>query len=123
MKQAFPGDRLQIKAEDWNRVRRVSNIPSTGITGGAGRRVYTEMAVAYTDAPGIAARSGTTLGSGTVTFYEISDAGVLSATTETDTVYNITQSAVVGNTYVVVGREFRTNKWIVIVEDCGAGGS
>jgi phosphoribulokinase len=122
MKQAFPGDRLQIKAEDWNRVRQISNTGRTGVTENR-KRVYSEIAIAYTDAPGIAARSGTTLGSGTVTFYGVTDGGVLTATTETATAYNITQSAVVGNTYVVVGREFRTNKWIVIVEDCGAGGS
>lgn len=122
MKHAFPGDRLKISAEDWNRVRRVADNGSTGVTSSR-KGPYCEMALAYTGAAGVSARSGSTLGSGTITFYGISDAGLLVATTETATAYNITQSAVVGNTYIVVGRESRTFKWIVVVEDCGAGGS
>lgn len=122
MQHAFPGDRLKISAEDWNRVRRVADNGSTGI-GVTRKRIYSDMSIAYTEAPGIPARSGSTLGSGTVTLYGISDAGLLVATTETATAYNITQSAVVGNTYIVIGRETRTLQWVVIVEDCGAGGS
>ena len=122
MQHAFPGDRLKISAEDWNRVRRVADNGSTGV-GVTRKRIYSDMAIAYTGASGISARSGSTLGSGTVTLYGINDAGLLETTTETANVYNITQSAVVGNTYVVVGRETRTLQWVVIVEDCGAGGS
>jgi hypothetical protein len=122
MRQAFPGDKLSISAADWNRVRRVADNGSTGI-GVTGKRIYADVAIAYTGASGISARSGTTLGTGTITLYGIDSAGLLVSTTETAIAYNITQSAVVGNTYIVVGRETRTLQWVVIVEDCGAGGS
>lgn len=122
MQHAFPGDRLKISAEDWNRVRRVADNGSTGV-GVTRKRIYSDMAIAMVDASGISARSGTSLGTGTVTFYGIDEGGVLTATTETATVYNIASSNVTGNRYVVVARETRTLQWVVIVEDCDAGGS
>lgn len=122
MQHAFPGDRLKISAEDWNRVRRVADNGSTGVTSNP-RRIYADVAIAMVDASGISARSGTSLGTGTVTFYGIDEGGVLTATTETATVYNIASSNVTGNRYVVVARETRTLQWVVIVEDCDAGGS
>lgn len=122
MQHAFPGDRLKISAEDWNRVRRVADNGSTGVTSNP-RRIYADMAIAMVDAVGINARSGTTLGSGTVTFYGIDTDGILTETEETATVYNITSSSVTGSRFVVVARETRTLQWIVIVEDCDVGGS
>jgi hypothetical protein len=48
---------------------------------------------------------------------------VLSATTRTETAKNITESAVNGDTYIVIAREWNSRVFVVIVEDCGAGGS
>ena len=122
MQHAFPGDRLKISAEDWNRVRRVADNGSTGVTSNR-KGPYCEMALAYTGAAGISPRVSGTLGSGTITFYGIATGGVATATTETATAYNISQSAVAGNAYIIVAKESRTFQWIVIAEDCGAGGS
>lgn len=123
MQHAFPGDRLKISAEDWNRVRRVADNGSTGVAANP-RRIYADMAVAMVDPGGISARTSTTLGTGIVTFYGIDTAGgILTETTETATVYNISSSNIAGNKYVVVARETRTLQWVVIVEDCDAGGS
>jgi hypothetical protein len=81
------------------------------------------MLLAKTSAPGIPARSGTTAGSATVTIYTIDTSNVLSASTRTETAVNLTEAAVNGDTFIVIAREWGSRAWIVIVEDCGAGGS
>jgi hypothetical protein len=118
---SLPGDPLEISATEWNQVR-AATLGLDGIRD-AGGRFIPEILIAKTSAPGIPARSGTTAGSATVTIHTISSGDVLSATTRTETAKNITESAVNGDTYIVIAREWNSRVFIVIVEDCGAGGS
>ena len=72
----------------------------------------------YAKAPGggISARSGTTLGSGTVTFYTRSGATLTLGST-TATAYNPSTTAVGANkVIIVIGRE--GGPWDVVVESC-----
>lgn len=65
---------------------------------------------------GIAAISGSTLGSATCTRYTVT-AGTLTATTETVTVYNLMSSAIGAAAYIVA---IPVNGiWLAIAEDCG----
>jgi hypothetical protein len=73
--------------------------------------------VAYTGGSGIAARSGTTPGSATVTLYTLSG-GTLATATTTDTAYNLSTSAVAASAYVVCMREQISGKLICVWEDC-----
>ena len=122
MQHAFPGDRLKISAEDWNRVRRVADNGSTGV-GANPRRIYADVAIGFTSAGGIQGRTSGQFYSGTVTFIGIDETGASVTTDETCTAYNIMEGAVSGNAYVILARETRTLKWIVIAEDCPAPGS
>lgn len=72
-----------------------------------------------TEASGIPARSGNTLGKGYVKKYEIADNGNATVLTEILTVYNPSSGAVSGNKFVVTEIESQTSKNIVIFEDCG----
>jgi hypothetical protein len=69
----------------------------------------------------IAARSGTTPGSGTVTLYRINDAGTLESMGVTKMAYNITSAEVAADTYIGIELDSTAEqRWIVVVEDCGA---
>lgn len=74
--------------------------------------------IGVTDSSGIAARSGATPGSGTVTLKGIDASGALVSTSRTVTAYNIASAAVAANTYVQLKREWVTGKFIVDFEDC-----
>ena len=67
----------------------------------------------------IAARSGTTVGSGTVTLYKCDDTTLVALTGDYSTVtaYNMSGSTVAANAYLQIKRI--GNKWFVDVEDCG----
>lgn len=80
--------------------------------------------LAITDGSGVAAMSGSTPGSGTVTLKRFDSAGDLATITDalgnavTKTVYNISATAVGANTNVII-LDMATGKSLVIVEDCG----
>ena len=64
---------------------------------------------------GIAARSGTTLGSATCAIWTLSSS-TISDSTKTDTVYNVSSSAVGASKYGIALRV--EDVWMVIVESC-----
>lgn len=66
----------------------------------------------------IAARSGTTPGSGTVTLYKCDDSTLAALTGDYSTVtaYNLAGSTVAANAYLMLMRI--GNKWWVMFEDC-----
>ena len=64
----------------------------------------------------IAARSGTTMGSGTVSLYNSSGA-TLSDSTDNVTAYNMSETAVASGAHVVLALN-QDNKYVVIVESC-----
>ena len=67
----------------------------------------------------ITARSGTTAGSGTVSIYYLTSAGVLTDSSETVTAYNIAGGAVNGSTFITIKRVEGSPFWVVDMEDCG----
>lgn len=76
-----------------------------------------------TDGSGITARSGTQMGSGTVTLFDASAAGVLSQRTSggsavTETWWNISETAVAATTYVMATQD-ASGLMICMLEDCG----
>lgn len=82
-----------------------------------------QASIALSPIGGIAARSGTTAGSATVTLYYI-DSGVLTAYSNeagnsvTVTAYNVSDSEIPAGDYVPVHREYLSGLWII----GGAGG-
>ena len=77
--------------------------------------------LAKTGGSTIAARSGTTPGSGTITLYRINDAGTLESMGVTKTAYNISASTVAADNYIGIELDSTAEqRWIVVVEDCGA---
>lgn len=76
------------------------------------------VAIALTPVIGIPARSGTSVGSASCTFYEIDSSNELTATSVTESVYNLSSVAVTGATYVVCNREYISGKWVVVMESC-----
>ena len=80
--------------------------------------------IAKTKAGGIAARSGTTPGSGKVEVYRINFGGTLEAVTDAVsdplelTVYNICSSAVALESYIQLKQD-AWGRYLVDVEDCG----
>lgn len=67
----------------------------------------------------IAARSGTTPGSGTVTLYYIDSSNVLTSLGVTVTAYNLAGSTVAADAWLQVKLESGSGKWLVDWEDCG----
>lgn len=61
---------------------------------------------------GVTARSGTTVGSGTVTEYKLSGT-TLTTNTTTFTAYNLDAKAIPSNQYVLCVQESITSQWIV----------
>lgn len=76
------------------------------------------VAIAKAPVGGIPARSGTTPGSATCTFWEIGSGPTLAATSVSETVYNISGTAVAANAFITVNREYVSGTWIVIMESC-----
>jgi hypothetical protein len=68
---------------------------------------------------GIAARSGTTAGSGTVSIYYMTSAGVLTDTGESVTAYNIAGGQIQATTFITIKRMEGAPFWVVDMEDCG----
>ena len=116
--QAFPGDPLRIKAADWNQVRRQTKPKSNQVV--TTSQWVPEIYLAKAGSSGISARSGSTLGSGTVTIYTRNDSNTLVATTREETCYNISGTAVDADAWIVIGREFTRRDFVVIVESCEA---
>ena len=79
--------------------------------------------VGRTDGSGVSAMSGSTPGTGTVTLYEFDAAGDLAAIVDsnsnnvTETVYNLSQTAVAANTYVQLKQEVASGNLLVDYED------
>lgn len=89
--------------------------------GGGGAKVIPEqrrVAIAKAPSGGIPARSGTTPGSASCTFWEIGTGPTLAATSVSETVYNISGTAVAANALITVNREYLSGLWIVIMESC-----
>jgi hypothetical protein len=106
---AGPGVDEKVFAIWMNDTKTWELIGGGGVSGGY---------IAATGATPIAARVGSTPGSGTVTLYEITDAGVLAATTETVTAYNIAKVAVSASAFIQLKREGKSGKFIIDFEDC-----
>lgn len=70
---------------------------------------------AKTDSGGVAAMTGTTPGTGTITLYFF-DGTSLTANSTTDTAYNNMTTAVAGSAWIKVARVGQY--WFVINEDC-----
>ncbi len=81
--------------------------------------------VAKTGAGGIAALSGNTPGSGTVTLHRKDGNGDLAALTDgtgadiTKTAYNLASTSVAGSTWVQLKQEITSGMLLVDFEDCG----
>lgn len=93
---------------------------AAGQRGGAAGGVPEQRRVAIALAPGggIPARSSATPGTATCTLYEINSGGSLAATTNTETVYNISAAAVAASAYIFINREYVSGKWVVVMESC-----
>lgn len=61
-----------------------------------------------------------TAGSGPVTIYTMSTAGVTSATTQTITAYNLSLDPVSSGAWLQCQWNMRVGKWLVSFEDCGS---
>lgn len=66
----------------------------------------------------ISARSGSTLGTGTVNLYYIDSSGAWTTTGASVPVYNIAASATALNAYVTIKRLAGSDKWVLDMEDC-----
>lgn len=66
----------------------------------------------------ITARSGTTAGSGTVSIYYLTSAGVLTDSSETVTAYNIAGAEIAATTFITIKRIEGSGYWVVDMEDC-----
>jgi hypothetical protein len=75
-----------------------------------------EIALAKTGGSGIPARSGTTLGSATVTIQDVSLSNVVSAGNSV-TCLNFSGSAIGNNRLISIGKR-RDGRWQVLSEDC-----
>jgi hypothetical protein len=73
--------------------------------------------IAKVNTGGITARSGTTAGSGSVTAHKLVGTTITS-TTETMTVYNLSDAAIAADRWVQCKREWYTGHWFVDFEDC-----
>lgn len=67
----------------------------------------------------ITARSGTTLGSGTVSLYHNSGTTLSDSTTNV-TAYNFAENSIAGSTYVQVEQLAPNGDWFITAVDCGA---
>lgn len=80
--------------------------------------------IAKTGASGIAARSGTTPGSASVTLYYINASGALATWNDangdpiTDTCYNMSTTAVGNSVYIIAQQELLSGKLLAVWEDC-----
>lgn len=115
---AFPGDPLEIKASEWNQVRRQTKPNSTQAVPRA--QFIPETYYAKAGGSGISARSGSTLGSGTVTLYYRGASNVLTTTGITVTCYNISGTAVDADAWLIISREYTSRDFVVVVESCEA---
>lgn len=84
---------------------------------GGGGESGGKLRVGKTKAAGISARTGTTLGVGTVDRYGTASRPALTNLTIVDTVYNIAGTAVAGNAWIAYGED-EQGTLIVLVEDC-----
>lgn len=106
-------------------VRQVLGEPQFSVDAGQRHPAFGLLTyLAKCDGSGISARSGTTLGSGTVTLYTTNASHQLTAWTDrngtaiTKTAYNMSTTAVAANAYVVVVQELLSGKLIAVWEDC-----
>jgi hypothetical protein len=124
------GDKLHAKTVNqltdevrkFNRVRTGSGLVARMGPGGLAMGVvFPETGkVARAGPSGIPARTGTTLGSGDVTLYDIGDDGELAEGPE-DTAYNLAtgdEGAVAGDAFIQVKRV--DGKWLVDWEHCSS---
>jgi hypothetical protein len=100
------------------RLRDLVRAPGNSQGGGDPLPEQRRVALAKAPSGGIPARSGTTPGSATCTFWEIATGPTLTATSISETVYNVSGTAVAANAIITVNREYITGKWIVIMESC-----
>lgn len=111
-----PGDPLEISAREWNQVR-AATLGLDGIRDGGGRFIP-EVLIAKTDAFGISARAGNTVGSAEVTVYSVDSNNVLASTSRTEICKNISGTPIEADTYIVIAREWGSRVFVVVVESC-----
>jgi len=107
-----PGDPMEIVASEWNEVRR-RVLPASGIGIGSGGWI-TEVLLAKVGNGGIPARSGTTVGSATVTVYTVDDSDILTATDRTVVVKNTSESDIPEDTWIIIASEFTRRSYVVV---------
>lgn len=120
-----PGEPLSARkltrAQDaLNTLGGITATPPLQVSRGAGGLVLSMTNVIYSrigkpDAD-IAAASGATPGSGTVSVWSLGSAGDMIDTTQNITAYNLSGEAVTSGVYVVVA--FIDGKWFIIYEVC-----
>ena len=106
-------------------VRRVQAMPRTSGTAlPEGALPPLATYIMKTPSGGIGARSGTTPGSASCTFWWIGVGGLLAewlnpqGAAQTATVYNLSTSAVAGSAYIVAMQDLLSGRLIAVWEDC-----
>jgi hypothetical protein len=96
------------------RLRDLVRAPGNSQGGGDPLPEQRRVAIAKTPSGGIAARSGTTPGSATVTLCLIDGTNGITTTSISETAYNIGGTPVEGEIYVPISREYIGGTWIVV---------
>lgn len=106
-------------AEDARQLKRVAGtFEGLGATeSNAGGMVPNYMGHAVAPSGGIPARSSLTMGSASCTLYSCNSSGVLSSTSSTETIYNMSTTAVAANAHIVYAMNMAGLR-VVIVESC-----
>lgn len=121
------GDNTQLASASSGSVKIVWKETGTGskkaliILGGGGGGGGDNVRYGKTQAAGISAADGDTLGSGTVDRYDTSDRPNTTDTGEDDTVYNFVDDAIGGNTKILYVRDI-DGTWLVAAINCPQGG-
>lgn len=117
------GDNTQLASASTGTVKIFWKEAGTGtkkalIILGGGGEPGGKLRAGFTNSLGISARSGITLGSGTVSWATTGTLPLLTLDGTSDTVYNIASSPVGGERWIIAAQN-EQGTWLVIVEDCG----
>jgi hypothetical protein len=100
------------------RLKQLVASPGISQAGGDPLPEQRRVVIALAPSGGIPARVSTQLGSATCTICTISASGVVSTTSITETVWNLSAGAVASNAYIGACRELVGGKWIAFLESC-----
>jgi hypothetical protein len=108
---AFPGDPLEIKASEWNQVRRQTKPNSSQAVSVSQWMPESYWAIVTTE---VTARSGTTLGVGAAELYTRNDSNQLISRDVIVSVYNADVDVIEVGAVVFVSREYSRRDFCVI---------